>query len=99
MVNLLYTGGKLYWVPFLKDDCPFIEDAFSIPRPWSMDNLLAARTAALAKAMDYLKDTPCMDCPYLSSCSEKGISNIMEHMSIKDCLVGIVNEDRAGGQL
>lgn len=89
MVNLLYTGGKLYWVPFLKDDCPFLEDSFSIPRPWSMENLLATRTAALAKAMDYLKDTPCMECPYLSSCSEKGISNIMEHMSIKDCLVGL----------
>jgi hypothetical protein len=89
MVNLLYTGGKLYWVPFLKDDCAFLEDAFSVSKPWSMDNLLKTRQAALESALDYLKDTPCMTCPYLSSCSEKGIINIMEHMQIRDCLVGL----------
>lgn len=89
MVNLLYTGGKLYWVPFLKDDCPFLEDEFAIPKPWTMENLLATRQAAVDRAMTYLKDSPCMSCPYLSSCSEKGILNIMERMGITECLVGL----------
>lgn len=89
MVNLLYTGGKLYWVPFLKDDCPFLEDEFTIPKPWTMENLLDSRQKAVERAMDYLKNTPCMTCPYLSSCSEKGILNIMERMKITDCLVGL----------
>lgn len=96
MVNLLYTGGKLYWVPFLKDDCPFLEDEFTIPRPWSMENLLEVRQRALTKALDYLADTPCMQCPYLSSCAEKGIANIMEYMSIKDCLVGLEHVNQPG---
>lgn len=89
MVNLLYTGGKLYWVPFLKDDCPFLEDEFTIPKPWTMDNLLDVRQKALDASLEYLKDTPCMSCPYLSSCAEKGITSIMRYMSIKDCLVGL----------
>jgi hypothetical protein len=89
MVNLLYTGGKLYWVPFLKDDCPFLEDEFVVPRPWSMDNLLNTRQKAMERAMEYLKDTPCMSCVYMSSCSEKGIINIMERMQIRECLVGL----------
>lgn len=89
MVNLLYTDGKLYWVPFLKDDCPFIEDEFTIPKPWNMDNLLRVRQKALDSSLEYLKDTPCMECPYLSSCAEKGITAIMDYMKIKDCLVGL----------
>lgn len=89
MVNLLYTGGKLYWVPFLKDDCPFLEDEFTIPKPWTMDNLLDVRQKALDASLEYLKDTPCMTCPYISSCAEKGITSIMRYMSIKDCLVGL----------
>lgn len=89
MVNLLYAEGKLYWVPFLKDDCVFLDDRFTIPRPWSMDNLLQVRSKALRESVDYLKDTACMTCPYLSSCSEKGITSIMQVLSIKDCLVGL----------
>jgi hypothetical protein len=89
MVNLLYTGGKLYWVPFLKDDCAFLEDAFSVPRPWSMENLLKTRGEALERSVAYVSDTKCATCPYLGSCSEKGITAIMEHMRIKDCLVGL----------
>jgi hypothetical protein len=89
MVNLLYTGGKLYWVPFLKDDCPFIDDDFSIPRPWTMENLLATRTKALQASLEHLEGTPCLVCPYLSSCAEKGITSIMKKMAIKDCLVGL----------
>lgn len=89
MVNLLYTGGKLYWVPFLKDDCPFLEDEFTIPKPWTMDNLLSVRQKALDASLEYLKDTPCMTCPYISSCAEKGITSIMRYMSIRDCLVGL----------
>ena len=89
MVNLLYTGGKLYWVPFLKDDCPFLEDEFTIPKPWTMDNLLSVRQKALDASLEYLKDTGCMTCPYLSSCAEKGITSIMRYMSIKECLVGL----------
>lgn len=89
MVNLLYTGGKLYWVPFLKDDCPFLEEEFVIPKPWNMSNLLMTRQAAMDRAVAYLSDTPCMSCAYMSSCSEKGIINIMERMQIKDCLVGL----------
>lgn len=89
MVNLLYSDGKLYWVPFLKDDCVFLEDAFVVPRPWSMENLLTMRGEALERSVDYLKDTACIDCPYFSSCAEKGITNIMQELSIKDCLVGL----------
>ncbi len=54
-----------------------------------MESLLAARQRALDKALEYLKDTPCMDCTFLSSCAEKGIVNIMERMQIRDCLVGL----------
>lgn len=89
MCNLLYTDGKLYWVPFLKDDCPFLDDEFTVPKPWNMENLLAVRQKATDAALDYLKDTPCLSCPHIGSCSEKGISAIMKHMSIKDCLVGL----------
>lgn len=89
MVNLLYTGGKLYWVPFLKDDCPFLDEEFVIPRPWSMDNLLSARTRAREVSLDHLEGTPCMECPHLGSCSEKGITSIMRTLNIKDCLVGL----------
>lgn len=89
MVNLLYTGGVLYWVPFLKDDCPFIDDDFAIPRPWTMENLLSVRSKALQGSLEHVKDTPCNECTYLSSCSEKGITSIMKRMGIKDCLVGL----------
>lgn len=89
MVNLLYTGGKLYWVPFLKDDCPFLDDDFVIERPWSMDNLLAARGRAREASLAYLEDTDCMKCPHLGSCTEKGITSIMKKLGIKDCLVGL----------
>ncbi|MNR67356.1 hypothetical protein D3C85_1913030 [compost metagenome] len=47
------------------------------------------RQKALDASLEYLKDTPCMTCPYISSCAEKGISAIMRYMSIKDCLVGL----------
>ncbi len=89
MMNLLYTDGKLYWVPFLKDDCPFLEETFTIPKPWTMDNLLAARQRVVDASLEYLKDTQCLSCPYVSSCAEKGITSIMHYMSIKDCLVGL----------
>lgn len=89
MVNLLYTGGKLYWVPFLKDDCPFLDDDFVIDRPWSMENLLATRQRSREASLTYLADTECMNCPHLGSCSEKGITSIMRKLSIKDCLVGL----------
>lgn len=95
MVNLLYTGGKLYWVPFLKDDCPFLDDDFVIQRPWTMENLLNVRTEARERSMDYLQDTECMECPHLSSCMEKGITNIMQKLSIKDCLVGLEHDSNA----
>lgn len=89
MVNLLYTGGKLYWVPFLKDDCPFLDDDFVVPRPWSMENLLAARERAREASLTYLADTECLSCPHLGSCAEKGITSIMQKLGIKDCLVGL----------
>lgn len=89
MVNLLYTGGKLYWVPFLKDDCPFLEPDFEVPRPWTMDNLLTIRQEAAEKSIDYLAGTRCTECPYFSSCVEKGITSIMRRMDIRDCLVGL----------
>jgi len=89
MVNLLYTGGKLYWVPFLKDDCPFIHDEFVIPRPWTMSNLLRVRNEAMERSVEYLKDTKCLECVHFASCMEKGISTIMQKLSIRDCLVGL----------
>lgn len=95
MVNLLYTGGKLYWVPFLKDDCPFIDDDFAVPRPWTMDNLLSVRSKALESSLEHIADTPCSQCSYLGSCSEKGITSIMKKMSIKDCLVGLQYADQS----
>lgn len=89
MVNLLYTGGKLYWVPFLKDDYAFLNDAFVIPRPWTMDNLLKARSAALESSLKHVRGTQCESCPHLSSCAEKGITTIMEALNVKDCMVGL----------
>lgn len=89
MVNLLYTGGKLYWVPFLKDDCPFLDDDFVIERPWSMENLLATRERAREASLTYLEGTECLQCPHLGSCAEKGITSIMKKLSIRDCLVGL----------
>lgn len=89
MVNLLYTGGKLYWVPFLKDDCPFIDPNFEIPKPWTMDNLITVKQKTVDSALEFLSGTGCMECPYISSCSEKGITSIMQRMNIKDCLVGL----------
>lgn len=89
MVNLLYTGGKLYWVPFLKDDCPFIHDEFVIPRPWTMDNLLRVRNSAMERSVEYLQGTECLNCVHFASCMEKGISTIMQKLSIRDCLVGL----------
>lgn len=89
MVNLLYAEGNLYWVPFLKDDCVFFNENFVVPRPWSMTNLLAVREKAVEASLQHVKDTPCMTCPYLSSCVEKGITNIMHTLGIKDCLVGL----------
>lgn len=95
MVNLLYTGGKLYWVPFLKDDCPFLDDDFVVSRPWTMENLLTVRNAARERSMEYLEGTECASCPHLSSCMEKGITNIMQKLSIKDCLVGLEDASTA----
>lgn len=89
MQNLLYTDGKLYWVPFLKDDYAFLNDAFVVPRPWTMENLLKARNSALEASLAYLEGTECMECPHLSSCSEKGITTIMHKLAIRDCLVGL----------
>lgn len=89
MLNLLYTGGKLYWVPFLKDECPFLDDEFVVERPWSMANLLATRERARESSLEYLKDTPCLKCPHLGSCADKGITSIMQKLSIRDCLVGL----------
>lgn len=99
MVNLWYTGGKLYWVPFLKDDCPFLEEEFVIPKPWNMENVLAVRQKAMDEAVQYLEGTPCMSCAYMSSCTEKGIINIMKRLSIKDCMVGLqyVRDDSQPG--
>jgi len=91
MLNLLYTDGKLYWVPFLKDDCAFIDPFFEIPRPWTMEHLLSIRTQAQQGSLEYLADTQCMGCVYLSSCVEKGITSLMERLSIKDCMVGIAH--------
>ncbi|MNE53627.1 hypothetical protein D3C80_1483640 [compost metagenome] len=54
-----------------------------------MVNLLAARERARTASLDYLADTPCMECPHLGSCLEKGITSIMKKLSIKDCLVGL----------
>lgn len=89
MLNLVYTGGKLYWVPFLKDECPFIDDDFAVQRPWTMENLLATRERAREASLSYLEDTPCMTCPHLGSCADKGITSIMQKLSIRDCLVGL----------
>lgn len=89
MVNLWYTGGKLYWVPFLKDDCPFLEEDFVIPKPWTMENVLQTRQKAMEAAIAYLEDTPCISCVYMSSCTEKGIINIMKRLEVKDCIVGL----------
>lgn len=101
MVNLWYTGGKLYWVPFLKDDCPFLEEEFVIDPPWNMENVLETRQKAMEEAIEYLKDTPCMDCAYMSSCTEKGIINIMKQLNIRDCIVGLEHvkfKDKQGVQ-
>jgi hypothetical protein len=89
MLNLLYTGGKLYWVPFLKDECPFLDDDFEVKRPWSMANLLATRERAREASLEHLKDTPCLQCPHLGSCADKGITSIMQKLSMHDCLVGL----------
>lgn len=89
MMNLLYTDGKLYWVPFLKDDCVFIDPFFEVPRPWTMEHLLTIRTKAQQGSLDHLADTPCMGCIHLSSCVEKGITSLMERLNIKDCMVGL----------
>lgn len=89
MVNLLYTDGKLHWVPFLKDDYAFLNEAFVIKRPWTMDNLLAHRSKALESSLKHIAGTACETCEYLSSCSEKGITTIMEMLSIRECLVGL----------
>lgn len=89
MLNLLYTGGKLYWVPFLKDECPFLDDDFEVKRPWSMANLLETRERSRDASLEYLKDTPCLQCPQLGSCADKGITSIMQKLSIHDCLVGL----------
>ena len=88
MQNLLYTGGKLYWVPFLKDEFAFLNDAFAIPRPWTMEAVLKARTEAIEKSLDFLAGTECIECPLLHSCAEKGITAIMELLSVRDCIVG-----------
>lgn len=89
MLNLLYTGGKLYWVPFLKDECPFLDDDFVVQRPWSMANLLATRERAREASLSYLEGTACHQCPHLGSCADKGITSIMQKLSIRDCLVGL----------
>jgi hypothetical protein len=89
MLNLLYMAGVLYWVPFLKDEFAFIHKKFEIPRPWTMENVLSARTLATEESLDYLQGTACMECGYLVSCLEKGISRMMETLSIKECLTGV----------
>lgn len=89
MMNLLYIDGRLYWVPFLKDDCAFVDPFFEIPRPWTMEHLLTIRTQAQQASLEHLEGTPCMECIHLSSCVEKGITSLMERLSIKDCMVGL----------
>ncbi|MNT99578.1 hypothetical protein D3C72_2424580 [compost metagenome] len=54
-----------------------------------MANLLAARERAREASLAYLEGTPCMGCPHLGSCAEKGITSIMKKLSIRDCLVGL----------
>jgi hypothetical protein len=89
MLNLLYMAGVLYWVPFLKDEFAFIHGKFEIQRPWTMENVLKARTDANDESLSYLNGTACMTCDYLSSCLEKGISRMMEALSIRECLTGV----------
>ena len=88
-LNLLYNGGKLYWVPFLKDECAYLDPLFEIPKPWTADNVLDRRAEQMLLSLDYVKGTQCETCQYLPSCSEKGITTLMEALSIKDCLVGV----------
>ena len=89
MLNLLYMAGRLYWVPFLKDEFAFIDKMFEIQRPWTKDNVLHTRSQASEQSLEYLTGTPCMECQYLSSCVEKGITRMMETLSIKECLTGV----------
>lgn len=88
-LNLLYNGGKLYWVPFLKDECVYLDPLFEIPKPWTADNVLNSRAEQMLLSLQYVKGTQCAACQYLPSCSEKGITTLMEALSIKDCLVGL----------
>lgn len=92
MLNLLYSDGKLYWIPFLKDEFVFFDPMFEIKRPWTKDSVLAQKDAAIASSMSYVLDGRCGDCQYLASCSEKGIHRLMEVLSIKDCLVGLEDD-------
>lgn len=89
MLNLQYSEGRLYWIPFLKDECVFIDPAFEIKRPWTVESVLETRYLAMLGSLDYLDKTPCMECEYLTSCMEKGITSIMQTLSIKECLVGL----------
>lgn len=89
MTNLLYSDGRLYWVPFLKDDCPYLIEEYVVPKPWTMENVLRVRQESNEASLEFLKDTACMSCKYLSSCTEKGVTSIMRVLNITDCLVGL----------
>lgn len=92
MLNLLYSDGKLYWIPFLKDEFVFFDPLFEIKRPWTKENVLKQKDDAIASSMDYVISGKCGECPYLASCSEKGIHRLMEVLSIRDCLVGLEDD-------
>ncbi len=89
MLNLTYSEGELYWVPFLKDECAFLHDNFKIPRPWTAQSVLEARSSSMVRSLDYLQNDGCASCANLSNCAEKGITTIMQTLSLKDCLVGL----------
>lgn len=88
-LNLTYSEGELYWVPFLKDECTFLHDNFKVPKPWSMQNVLQSRGDTMASSLDYVLLGECGECQHLSTCVEKGITVIMDTLSIKQCLVGL----------
>ena len=89
LLNLLYVGDRLYWMPFLKDETAFIDQAFEISKPWTMANVLAARDRSISSSIDYVKDLKCSDCEMLGSCSGKGVTTLMSALSITECLVGL----------
>lgn len=88
-LNLLYLNSKLYWVPFLKDELVMVHDNFIVPKPWTMESVLNARSMAMFSSIEYLQDAPCIDCSYFSTCAEKGITSLMETLNTKKCIVHI----------